>query len=61
MERGFGEKAGSSKKVNVRKPYESSSRTRVRQGSPKKKKIRKMRKIYKKTFKKTSRKKDKAM
>ena len=47
------EKTYSSKKANVRKPYESSSKTRVGEGSSTKKKIRKMRNIWKKSSKKS--------
>ena len=42
-EEGVHEKTFFSKKVNVRKPYESCSRIRVGEGSPKKKEIEKRR------------------
>ena len=46
------EKSYFSKKANVRKPYESCSRIRVGEGSPKDSKIKKMRKNIKITSKK---------
>ena len=50
-EEGVHEKTYFSKKVNVRKPYESCSRMRVSEGSPKKKEIEQMRKHFNNTFK----------
>ena len=52
----FHEKSSFSKKVHVRKPYDSCSRIGVREGSPKKKEIKKIGKHIKKIFKNRSRK-----
>ena len=52
----FHKKSSFPKKVHVRKPYDSCSRIGVREGSPKKKEIKKRGKIIKNIFKNRSRK-----
>ena len=54
----FHEKSSFSKKVHVRKPHDSCSRIGVREGSPKKKEIKKRGTIIKNIFKNRSRKRD---